>query len=83
MKLPGKADLIAFCRGSSAHDCEGNEVVQLICKFPVHPDWNVEETLNDPDATTARAGLLAVLELLKRAAREGPGLRGGRSCLHD
>ncbi|KAE9351111.1 hypothetical protein PF008_g6118 [Phytophthora fragariae] len=72
MLLPGKTDLIAICCGKHALDRDGKEVVQMICQFPAHSEWNVVETLSGSDATIMRAGLLAVLELLKRATKEDP-----------
>ncbi|GMF17120.1 unnamed protein product [Phytophthora fragariaefolia] len=71
-QFPDKADLVAICCGTRARDHEGTYIVQMICQFPVHAAWNVSETVHGSNATTTRAGLLAVLKLLKRAASEDP-----------
>ncbi|KAL4172623.1 hypothetical protein KRP22_007787 [Phytophthora ramorum] len=67
-----KEGIYALCYGSLVHDSQGGQTVQAICEFPVVPEWNVLKTLHDPNLTATGAGLLAVLEALRRASREDP-----------
>ncbi|KAG6616564.1 Ribonuclease H [Phytophthora cinnamomi] len=81
VQIRGNADFIALCCGSRAHDREGKEIVQMVCQFPLHPGWSVVQTLVGSDATIVRASLLALLELLKRAACVDPAYKTNATVL--
>ncbi|KAG7387132.1 RNA-DNA hybrid ribonuclease [Phytophthora pseudosyringae] len=67
-----KESVYAFCHGCIVRDSKVGETAQILCTFPVHPEWDVRQSLHGLNGTVIRAGLLAVLEALKRATREDP-----------
>ncbi|KAL3661978.1 hypothetical protein V7S43_012785 [Phytophthora oleae] len=64
--------LYAFCNARIVPADDGKENMMMLCTFPNHSEWDVQQNVRSADNNVLQAGLLAVEEALKRANREDP-----------